>query len=134
MALRSSTALLLFVGSVPDPGDDGRAVAKQLYFFGRFGQLILHGPSFLKPPEGEVPWRLPVEQMACIQLVLDLARPSGRVVRLVDVNQPGDDRELVERWEGQDGVLPTLVAPDGRQLAGVESFDRERVRKFLAKS
>lgn len=122
---------LLFAGGEPDRGDDGRGMASQL---GPFKRLIqLPGRPDLGPGEGELPWQFPVEQRACVRLVLDMARSVGRVVQVVDVNRPAGDRDLVERWVTPETVLPLLISPDGRRREGAESFVPSQIRKFLLK-
>jgi hypothetical protein len=81
-------------------------------------------------PAGALAW--PPDQVMCAQRVLDLAKKAGRAVRLVDVNQPGDDRPLVAQYVGEADLLPLLVRSDGARLEGVEAFTSEAVRTFLA--
>ena len=87
------------------------------------------GPS-MGASSGSPAW--PADQVMCAQRVLDVARKAGRTVRLVDVNRPGDDRPLVERYVGEADLLPLLVRSDGARLEGVEAFAPSIVRAFLA--
>jgi hypothetical protein len=65
-------------------------------------------------------------------MVLNFVERQHRSLLVVDVNAPGDHRDLVERWVGAEDVLPLLVRPDGRRLGGEENFVPGRVRRFIA--
>lgn len=118
---------LLFAAGGPDHGDDGRAIARRLRR--QTGVLPGTGADLHSPVEPQ--WEFPVEQRSCILLVEEIAATTGDEVRVIDVNQPGEDRRLVERWAGPEAVLPLLVSPLGRRLEGAESFRPKRVRQFL---
>lgn len=83
--------------------------------------------------EGE-PGPFPAEQVMCAQRVVDQARKGRRTVRMVDVNEPGDARDLVQRFVTPADVLPVLVRADGARLVGAESFTPPSIRRFLAGS
>lgn len=93
------------------------------------------GPDELeKPPlTDERPWHLPPAQMACVQIVLDAAKRQGRGVVVVDVDRPGEHKDLVDRYVGSNDVLPLLVREDGARLEGEERFAPAEVRRFIAR-
>lgn len=82
--------------------------------------------------EPDPPWLVPVDQLRCIELLERAVRKTGQQVRVVDVNRPGEDRELVRRWVGTDDVLPVLVRSDGARLVGEEAFSPAALRRFLS--
>lgn len=65
------------------------------------------------------------------RMVLDLATRCGATVKVVDVDRPGADLPLVERWVTPDADLPLLVRPDGARLEGAASFVPSKVAAFL---
>ena len=75
---------------------------------------------------------VPVEQLRCIELLERVVRKTGQQVHIVDVNRPGEDRELVTRWVTADDVLPILVRSDGARLVGEESFTTAELHRFLS--
>jgi hypothetical protein len=77
------------------------------------------------------PWHLPAQQIMATNLVFEVAGSLGQTVRLIDVNQPGRDQDLVTRWVGDGGVVPLLVRTDGRRLQGLEEFLPKKVRRFI---
>jgi len=119
---------LLFAGGEPNRGDDGRAIASGL----KRQTLIFPTVTPNPPSQATPPWEFPVEQRSCIKLVTEMAEPTGDRVRVIDVNSPGTDRRLVDRWAGSDSLLPVLVAPSGRRLEGLDAFVPGRLRRFLA--
>jgi len=84
------------------------------------------------PPSDYRHWHLPPSQAACLDVVLEAARRARRPLLVVDVDRPGDQREMVERFVGSEDVLPLLVRPDGARLVGQEHFAPAVVRKFIA--
>jgi len=68
----------------------------------------------------------------CAQLSTDVAKQRGRNLRLVDVNDPGEDRALVQQYVGVADVLPILLRSDGSRLEGEEAFTPRAVRRFMA--
>ena len=84
------------------------------------------------PSSGQPPWRLPPSQAACLDIVLEAAKRQQRTVLVVDVDRPGEHRDLVNRYLGPDDVLPLLIRPDGARLEGEEEFTSTKVRKFIA--
>jgi hypothetical protein len=65
-------------------------------------------------------------------MVGELAAQLGQKVRLVDVNRPGEDGPLVDRFVTPELALPILVRPDGKRIWGIESFTASNVRRFLS--
>ena len=92
------------------------------------------GPDDLpqSPSSDQVSWHLPPSQMACLDIVLEAAKRQQRTVLVVDVDRPGEHRDLVNRYLGPDDVLPLLISPDGARLEGEEEFTSTKVRKFIA--
>ena len=84
------------------------------------------------PSSDPRPWHLPPSQTACLDIVLDTAERQREEVLVVDVDRPGEHRDLVERYVGSNDVLPLLLRPDGARLEGLENFTPARVRKFIA--
>ncbi len=122
---------LLFVAGEPDRGDD--SVVSRTRFNRFSGFLPAPGAGSQQPPGPlEPPWHLPLEQRRCLAMVGSLAEPLHRAVKVVDVNRPEGDRELVARWVSEETLLPSLVAPDGRRLDGLDSFLPNRVRALLS--
>ena len=78
------------------------------------------------------PDAFPADQVMCAQQLLEAAKRLGRAVKIVDVNQPGEDRALVQRFVGLDDVLPIAVRSDGTRLEGAESFGPGALQDFLA--
>lgn len=72
------------------------------------------------------------EQGRCGRMVLELAARAGVSVKIVNVEDPGEDRILVSRWVGPDEQLPMLVRPDGATLSGEADFVPAIVKRFLA--
>jgi hypothetical protein len=85
-------------------------------------------------PSGAPERHLPPEAVRDVQVLLDEASASHRRVKMVDVNRPGEDRYLVERWVHADDVMPVLVRPDGARLRGAENFTPRKIRQFLGTS
>ncbi len=77
---------------------------------------------------------IPAEQVVCAQRTLDAATKLGRKLKIVDVNHPDDDADLVKSFVGPDDILPILVRADGGRLAGEEAFTPGNLREFLAKA
>ena len=65
------------------------------------------------------------------RMVLSLAAKCGVTVRVIDVDRPGPEAELVGRWVSAEDPLPLLVRPDGARLEGDEAFQPARVAEFL---
>ena len=82
-------------------------------------------------PSGEPPWRLPPEEIHCVNLVLEMANLEASTVLVVDVDRAGDHQYLVDRWVGADQVTPLLVRSDGSVLDGIENFTPGKVRQFI---
>lgn len=128
--------LLMFVGGQPDRDDESEVPPS---FVERLASIV--SPRLIrKPPDpsdlpaGPVPWYVPGYQMMCVEMVVEIAEPMGQAVKVVDVNLPGDDRELVEEFVGSSDVLPILVRPDRKRLEGLESFRPSRLKEFLSQA
>jgi len=78
------------------------------------------------------PNAFPADQVMVAQQLSEAAKRLGRTVMIVDVNQPGDDRALVQRFVGPNDVLPIAVRSDGTRLEGAESFDPGTLQDFLS--
>src|SRR5208282_3026276 len=136
--------LMFFVAGEPDSG----AHSVRLGGVGlllRWTSMIVPGAGRLGPGGAAPPgtqfeqtplsdqraWHLPAQQLICANMVLDAAEHAGRAVTIIDVDRPGDQQSLVERWFGPQDVIPILVRPDGNRIMGVENFSPERVRRFI---
>lgn len=152
MAIAPGVDLVLFVTGEPDPGlpstrDVTLSVGDRIW--GSFvplglmlksptGPLIKPGQgppysaeSALPPePKGDS-WRLPPQQIQCVNAVVDLARRERRTLTIVDVDRAGARQPLVDRWVGSDDILPILVRPDGARLEGLENFGPRQLRRFI---
>jgi hypothetical protein len=142
MAGRVGVDLLLFVAGEPDSGvgstqDVQTSIAGRLVgsFLGGWVSGSSGAKSPTSAPQGALPdgqpWHLPPQQVQATDIVLDAARGKGRTVTIVDVNRPAGNQALVDRWVGQDGVLPLLVRSDGGRLEGIEKFVPRKVRDFI---
>jgi hypothetical protein len=80
---------------------------------------------------GGPPWRLPPEQIHCVNTVLKVAKREGTTVTVVDVDRAGDQQYLVSRWVGEDQIFPLLVRADGSKLVGIENFTARMIRHFI---
>jgi hypothetical protein len=84
------------------------------------------------PPSDMRPWLLPPSQAACAEMVIEIVERQQLPLLVVDVNRPGEFREMVARWVEPTGVMPLLVRPDGARLEGEENFVPGKVRRFVA--
>jgi len=82
-------------------------------------------------PSGRPPWRLPPEQIHCVNTVVKVAKKEGCAVTVIDVDTPGDQEYLVTRWVGADPIFPLLVRADGSKLMGIENFTARMIRQFI---
>jgi len=128
--------VVLFLGGDPALAETQAARPAMYAGFSRFflpGTLSsgLGGPKRRDQAGAGPPMAFPPEQVMCAQRLLDLAKRLGRTVRLVDVNHPGNDRPLVERFVGPSDVLPIALRFDGERLEGEESFEAGNLRQFL---
>ncbi len=132
MAAPSPGSVVVFLGSDPGLADRLAGRPAPVGWMSRTflpGNLVLARGSTGGPSaEGA----FPADQLMCAQRLIDLAKRSHRTVRIVDVNRPGDDRPLVERFVGPDDVLPVAVRADGQRLVGAEGFGKPRLLDFLA--
>ncbi|MGI0129399.1 MAG: hypothetical protein ACREDE_01560 [Thermoplasmata archaeon] len=144
MVAAARVDLLLFVAGEPDPGIPSPRDVTLSMGARIWGSLVPVGlvtkpgtgplysaESALPPPSKPVAWRLPPQQIHCMQAVLDAARREGRTVTVVDVDRSAGRRDLVDRWVGSDDVLPLLVRPDGSRLEGLENFSPRKLRQFI---
>ncbi len=69
--------------------------------------------------------------IACAVVALDIARHFGRGVVLVDVNRPGEQQKLVDRYVVAEQIFPLLVRPNEDRLEGPEDFVPGRLRRFI---
>lgn len=127
---------LLFAGGEPYRGDDGRGILRH---FPRMRAFSISRPEFsekasvARAKKEPHPWEFPIDVRPCLELVLDLAKKAGQTVKLVDVNRPQDDVELVGRFVNESHLLPMLIAPSGARLEGLDAFSPAAVRSFLAR-
>jgi len=131
--------LLLFVGGEPiDPNDPLQQVSASV--FARFANTLLpavawsRSPSKVRPADPAAtgpPWHLGRQEIFCVNQVLEVAEKLGRSVTVVDVNRAGEQQPLVDRWVGNEDILPILVRPDGERLEGSENFSSSILRKFI---
>jgi len=82
-------------------------------------------------PADHAPGQIYGPQAEMARMVLDLANGCGVSVKIVDVERPGSDADLVQQHISPDDVLPALLRPDGRRLSGSESIVPARVAVFL---
>lgn len=122
--------VLLFVAGAPDPGELRPPIA------GAWGRMLMPasmvlsaGPPPSTPPPGA--WHLPREMEMAVEVVMKEADRRQIPVRVVDVNRPGEDRPLVERYITPDDLLPLLVRSDNTRLEGFEQFTPAEIRQFL---
>jgi hypothetical protein len=88
-------------------------------------------PTDGTPPAEGLPRHLPMPEGQCVEMVLEIARKEGRRVTVIDVDRAGERQPLVNRWVGENDVLPLLIRPDGARLEGLEEFLPARVRRFI---
>jgi len=124
----------MFVAGAPDPGEYR---PYYLGFWGRIGAGFLPGSLWSRsgmahrePPPGA--WHVPGDMLMSVELVEREAARLHLPLRVIDVNQPEDDRALVEHYVRPDDVLPFLVRSDNDRLSGFEEFTPETVRRFLS--
>jgi hypothetical protein len=144
MAAVPKSDFLLFVSGEPDQGLSARSVPTS--FSLRLAGGVLPTYLFMNSPpnltaqaeygqpdlaEGR-PWRLPADQIMCVNMVDEIAEHQLRGVALIDVDRPSGREALVRKWIGPNDVLPVLVRPDGARLQGFEEFNARKVRKFIA--
>ena len=126
--------LLLFVGGDPDLAGTLSRFPKAHPVAASFfvpGTLFLGASRRGEPRPPEAPWLIPPSQMLCVERLAKAVERSGATVKVVDVNRPGDDRALVERYVNAEDVLPIVVRPDGARLEGEEAFTPAALRKFV---
>jgi hypothetical protein len=134
VALASDPSLLLFVGGDPRLADSLGAFPRSFPRILGFvvPPTLLMGSGRGAPPRAaEAPWLIPSDQLMASERLSEALRGSHRTVKVVDVNQPGEDRALVERYLTSSDVLPVLVRADGARLEGANAFTRSNLRAFL---
>jgi len=148
MAGSGGADFLLFVAGIPGESDDPKVDSTILrWFLGANAEVRLSGwwrdrkrkpsagPSAGGPtPSDEMPWHLPPQVLASVQLVCDLVSQAGKHVTLVDVNRSGGQLELVRRWVGDNDVFPLLIRTDGSRVEGIENFTARKIRTFVTGS
>jgi hypothetical protein len=124
--------LPLFVASEPGPGDEPG------WNYVRTLRGVIPRSSGVTPPyqpQGplfeERQWHFSREVVLAVNLVLEEAESVGKTVTLVDVERPGLQQDLVNRWVGPQDLLPLLVRPDGARLEGIDEFTPRKVRQFI---
>ncbi|MCI4373607.1 MAG: hypothetical protein L3K02_08210 [Thermoplasmata archaeon] len=133
--------LLLFVSGEPETGVDpfrdiqspwARLFAGSVRLFGhRRPRDVEDLTRSLTSSTGAGRLRLPPDQIQCVNQVVRLAGKAGRTVRIVDVNEPVGQENLVARWTGPNDVFPLLIRPGGAKLVGEEAFLARKVRRFI---
>jgi hypothetical protein len=88
----------------------------------------VHEPGDLRPGQ------LYGAQASDARYVLSIAKRCGAFVKLVDVDNPGDDAALVQRTITNDDALPCLVRADGEHLSGEDCLTPRRLEAFLRSS
>jgi hypothetical protein len=134
---------LLFVGGEPGPGPESMRDVETSMGRRMLGSVVgnwwtprVPGPSqsgvaAQAPLPDDLPWHLPPPQIQAANMVFEIADRFGRKVAVVDVNRPGQNQGLVDRWVGTSGILPLLVRSDGGRLEGIEEFVPKKVRRFI---
>jgi hypothetical protein len=133
VATPTAGSIVLFLGSDPSLADPLGAHPAALTWMSRFlpANLVAgRAEGATEAAEAEGPF--PPDQVMCAQRLIDLARRTHRSVRVVDVNRPGADRALVQRFVAPEDILPIAVRADGQRLVGTEGFGRTALRAFLA--
>jgi hypothetical protein len=142
VAATDETDLILFVAGEPDPRA-GRTREAEVSAVRRLAGAVV-GVRWISPmgcPAGSTSdqaptcddrsWRIPPQQVMCVNLVAEIAQSLGKRVALVDVNRPVGRQNLVDYWVGSNAVLPLLVRPDGTRLEGIEEFVPGKLRQFI---
>lgn len=130
-------SFLMFVAGEPD---NNEPVVQAFGFWQRLGTfmlppaLLMTRPGYLAPVDPNTPpWRIVKSHAGCIEMVAEIATQHQRVVRVVDVNLAGEDRDLVREFVNEQDVLPVLVRlSDRSRLEGLESFSRAKIERFVA--
>jgi hypothetical protein len=125
------TSLLLFVAGEPfrdvNPGGPSRHVSAMFYGGMPVGVNTWGGHE----PADQLPGQVYGDEGRTGRMVLEIAQKRGLAVKVVDVDAPGDDEPLVQRYISDDDLLPVLIRPDGQRLSGDESFVPATVERFL---
>ena len=136
--------LILFVAGEPDPGipsvrDSTVHLTDRLIgVYPPLGRRMKPSPGTsiaaddAQPlPSGEPPWRLPPEQIHCVNTVFEMANLEGATLTVIDVDRAGERQYLVDRWFAENQLIPLLVRADGSKLDGIENFTPRKVRQFI---
>ena len=135
--------LILFVAGEPDPGIPTIRDTTVHFIDRLIGVYPPLDRSTMRPsdpssrddaqslPSGEPPWRLPPEQIHCVNTVLEMANLERTTVTVIDADRAGDHQYLVDRWVGENQVIPLLVRADGAKLGGIENFTPRKIRQFI---
>lgn len=126
---------MVFVGGDPALSDE---LANKPDAVGGFARIFIPAAvaaHISRPRERAGPsdaWLVPADQVMCVERLVKAAEAAHRTVHLVDVNRPGDDRPLVERFVTPSDVLPIALRSDGVRLVGAEAFSPGQLRRFLS--
>jgi hypothetical protein len=124
--------LVMFVAGVPTIDDAMPGAGHHVIAVAALGPAFggVDGWGGAEPGDA-LPGQVFGEQGRCGRMVLDIARRVGLRVKVVDVNRPGADADLVQRLIRPDDDLPVLIRPDGARLSGEGSFVPKTVERFL---
>lgn len=139
MSSPPTEVLVLFVSGEPGPEEDLSRDVSYSFLSRLTGTVVppamLRGKGSTAPPVRPArpanEWHVPRAEIMTVNLVLEEAKEAGCGVTLVNVNQPGDQRDLVSRWVHPDDILPLLARSDGSRLSGMEQFRPTAVRRFV---
>jgi len=132
--MASPGVVVLFLASDPDLAARRAASPAPVGVISRVVMPVRFLAAGRGPPPragGDLPPAFPADQVMCATRAREAAKRAGRTVRVVDVNDPGEDRQLVERYIAATDILPVLLRSDGARLEGAESFAPRTLRQFL---
>ena len=122
--------IILFLSGVPYTDAGPSRIAGHAWGAGPLVGLAATVPGGHEPADFR-PGQMYGWQAELGRLVLDIALHVGVSVRVVDVDRPGPDLVLVQRYVGPAEELPILVGPRGRRIAGDDSFVPKGIEQFL---
>jgi len=125
---------LLFVASEPLRGDEGYVVTSQFHRLRAFLQLPPKSPARTRDASGRTLREPPEDVGRCLRAAVEVAAELGTTVRVIDLERPGEDAALVERYVRPESLLPLLVSPHGERLEGMDAFVPSRLRRFLSEA
>ncbi|HTT16426.1 MAG TPA: hypothetical protein VMH49_03600 [Thermoplasmata archaeon] len=135
-ALAPGTAVL-FVASDPVLAEQRRNAPESMSAAGRLFLPPLVAIHRIRRRPGTDPTDglgIPAAQLLCAQRAIDTAAKLHRQLRIVDVNDPGDDADLAGRFVTAEDVLPVLARADGQRLVGEEAFAPSTLRVFFERA